>query len=154
MSNPVDDLGFLFKKITEIMKKGADEELACLGITMAQAQAMMAVSCSESGSLSMKELERFLHVAQPTIVGTVLRLEKKNLVCSEPDPHDKRVKRVRLTENGAQKMQTVKQQMKKRDETLTACLTEEERKEFSVMLKRVYHSLKEQTELDSGHCVK
>ena len=43
-----------------------------------------------------------MHVAQSTTAGIVSRLEQKSLLESVPDPADKRIKLVRLTEAGKQ----------------------------------------------------
>ncbi len=53
-------------------------------------------------TVSLKEIEGFLGVAQPTAAGIVKRMEK-NLVSSYQAADDRRVKMIRITEEGRQK---------------------------------------------------
>ena len=54
--------------------------------------------------LSMKELEKNLNVFQPTVVGIILCLEQKRVVESYSHASDKRIKLVRITGAGMERV--------------------------------------------------
>ncbi|WP_199617647.1 MarR family winged helix-turn-helix transcriptional regulator [Paenibacillus alkalitolerans] len=69
--------------------------------------------CMKSGSTGLKasELSDFLHVSSPTVTQMVNVLEAKGMLERTPDPDDRRVVRIRLTEAGQQAVDTVEQDM-------------------------------------------
>lgn len=94
--------GNLIKQIHDGMQKSANNDLRGRGLTVTQLNLLLSLYDSPDGELSLKQLEQIMHVAQSTTAGIVLRLEQKSLLESVPDPADKRIKLVRLTEAGKQ----------------------------------------------------
>jgi DNA-binding MarR family transcriptional regulator len=93
-------------------------------------------------AVSLKDLERLFHVAQPTVVGIVRRLEAKGLVEGFASPEDNRVKLVKLTESGGQFREANMRAIDEMENRLTSALTESERLEFLRMLRSVRESIK------------
>lgn len=137
------DIGFLIKKIGETMGTQANRELMSCGLTLSQGHMLMVLSCAGENGRSLKELEKYFHVAQPTIVGTVSRLEKKQLIVRFADPNDRRIRRVRLTEKGMEHCMSARENMKKADVRLVSGLTEPERQELLRLLQIVYNTIRE-----------
>ena len=137
------DIGFLIKKIGETMGKQANREMQSCGLTLGQGHMLMVLSCAGEDGRSLKELEKYFHVAQPTIVGTVSRLEKKQLIVRFSDPTDRRIKRVRLTEKGVEQCLSGREKMKRADARLVSGLTEPERQELLRLLQIVYNTIRE-----------
>ncbi len=94
------DCAGLMKRIDEKMEKGANVKLARFGITFAQMRVLMALYHMAEENVPLKSLERQFEVAQSTAAGLVTRLEGKGLVTSFSPSEDKRLKIVRLTEEG------------------------------------------------------
>ena len=84
------------------MQKSANNDLRGRGLTVTQLNLLLSLYDSPDGELSLKQLEQIMHVAQSTTAGIVSRLEQKSLLESVPDPADKRIKLVRLSEAGKQ----------------------------------------------------
>lgn len=64
--------------------------------------------------MSLKELEKILHVAQSTTARIVTKMEGKGLIDSFSDVSDKRIKYIRLTQYGEQYSSNAKQNLKKK----------------------------------------
>ena len=110
-------------------------------ITMAQCVALVVLHGAPEQQMSLKELERQLHVAQSTAAGVVARLEQKELVESFGSPEDRRIKIVRLTPAGVERCRMAEQNMQEAEENLLSGLTETERSIFLSLLKKVRDTL-------------
>jgi len=73
-------------------------DVACCGLTVAQAAALEALQ--REGSLRLSDLGRRLGVVPSTLTRNLSRLESAGLVVREPDARDARAARVTLTEAG------------------------------------------------------
>jgi DNA-binding MarR family transcriptional regulator len=66
----------------------------------------------DSNGLKASELSNILCVSSPTVTQMVNVLEAKGMLERTPDPDDRRVVRIRLTEAGRQAVDTVEQDMR------------------------------------------
>ena len=78
-----------------------------LGVTASQGYILLALS--ETGSVTMNDLSVRMRLANSTMTRMVDQLFQKRMITREPDPEDRRIVRVRLTEQG----QSVKIRLKK-----------------------------------------
>jgi len=127
----------MIKQIHDYMEKNANNNLRSQGLTMAQVGALMELHSTEERQMSLKELERRLHIAQSTAAGIVVRLEQKGFLESFGDATDRRVKMVRMTPKGEKCFQSAEENMKCADEKLLGSLTMEERMTLLHLLKKV-----------------
>lgn len=133
--------GLLIKQIHNTLEKNANNTLRRHGLTLAQVNTLVLLAEQSEGQMTLKELERELHIAQSTTVGIVSRLEQRGCVVTFGDPSDRRIKLVRITPQGRQYSVDADRQMKLADEQLLAGLTEEEKPLFCQMLRKVWQSL-------------
>ncbi len=132
----------LIKMIHDEIKKRANNQLSEHNLTMMQIDALMLLGEAADKTLSLKELEKMLHVAQSTSANIIRRLEEKHFVEAFTDADDKRIKMVRITPQGEHSWQVAKASMDEAEEALLAELDEEERTQFSFLLQKVYNGLK------------
>ena len=78
-----------------------------LGVTASQGYILLALP--ETGSVTMNDLSVRMKLANSTMTRMVDQLIRKGMLTREPDPEDRRIVRVRLTEQG----QDVKIRLKK-----------------------------------------
>lgn len=135
------DCGKLIKQIHDEMKKNANNALRVQDMTLSQLDALTELSLAPEKQRSLKELEQRLHIAQSTTVGIVARLEQKGLVEGISDPSDRRVKLVRITPAGMERIAAAEQGRAEAEEELLSGLTETERDIFFALLKKVRGSL-------------
>ena len=133
--------GALMKRISEVLDKKANSGLAEHGVTFSQMKLLIMLAESGADSVALKELERYFDLTQATIAGLVVRLEKKNLICGFTDPSDKRIKRVRITPEGRLLCETAKSEMIEYENWLLEALSEEEKEEFTRLLKKIYTNI-------------
>lgn len=126
----------LIKQIDDAVGRRANRALGRDGLTLSQARMVMELGDAPAG-VPLKELERRFRVAQPTIVGIVQRLEVKGLVEKVAEPHDNRVKIVRLTKAGQAYREATIDAITDMEATLLAPLDADERPEFRRMLRLV-----------------
>ena len=93
---PDRDIGYLLKNINDRMKARADAQLRRYRLTLAQGR-VLAYLAERGGQATQKEIERFLQVAHPTVVGLVSRLEQNGYVATWTDGTDRRNKIVETT---------------------------------------------------------
>ena len=92
--------GSMIKQIHDELEKNANNAMRVHDITMAQCSALLMLNGAPDRQMALKELERELRVAQSTAAGIVSRLEQKGLAEGFGSPEDKRVKMVRITQQG------------------------------------------------------
>ena len=90
-----NDVGYLIKSINDKLAARADAELKQFNLTMSQCRVFLYLS-SRGGQATQKEIETFLDVAHPTVVGLVSRMEQNGYVTCWPC-EDGRNKYVKLT---------------------------------------------------------
>ena len=132
---------FLFKQIHDALEKSVNNGIREMGLTFSQASVLRILSNASGCQMSMKELEKALHVAQSTTARIVLNMERNGLVDSFGDASDKRVKYIRLTEKG-KTLNEVARQKKDADETaMYSGFSEEEKQLFFSMLERIKRNI-------------
>lgn len=133
--------GSLIKQIHDSLEKQANNTMRPHDITMAQFGVLLALNGAENGSMTLKELETALRVAQSTTVGIVSRLEQKRMLHAMGDPDDKRVKRVQITDLGRACCREAEISMAHAEETILSGLTDTERSIFQTLLLKVRDNL-------------
>ena len=135
------DCGMLFKQIHDSLEKQANTSLRAQGLTMAQMWVLVELSLTPDRQMSLKEMERRLHVAQSTAAGIVARLEQKGFVEGYGDIQDRRIKMLRITPAGESCCQRADQNLAKTETLLLSGLTEAEQSILFDLLKRVVNNL-------------
>lgn len=133
--------GTLIKQIHNELEKKTNYMLRIQNLTAAQADALIILSQNPEKQMSLKELERALHVAQSTAAGIVNRLEQRGYIGGFGDNADKRIKMLRITEKGEGCCYNAGRSMAKAEEQLLEKLTETEREIFCSLLRKIWDSL-------------
>ena len=141
----MDDYGnscsALIKQINDSLEKNANNTLRAEDLTMSQIAVLIALDQASEQTLSMKNLQDRFGVAQPTMFGTVKRLEAKGLVNSFANPQDRRMKLVQLTQAGKKKCDAGYVHMDDTEEQLLNTLNDTERQQFRQLLEKIRCSL-------------
>ncbi len=142
MDKPIAGYGWFIKRIDNALEKEANQNLQALNLTMQQNRVLILLAHAEEHTLSLKALEERFGAAQSTVAGLVSRLEKKGLIEPVSSPADRRIKLVRLTEEGARVHAQSRQDVVNSESRLTVNLSPEEREVFLSCLKKVYEAVK------------
>lgn len=127
------DIGFLLKQINDRIHTMVNLGLKCHDLTMSQIRVLDYVTY-RGGQTTQKDIEKFLGVKHPTVVGLVQRLEKNGYVSCSMDSACKRNKIVTETEKCVEFRQETDLSRKKLEDMLTEGMTQEEVAELKRML--------------------
>lgn len=136
-----ESCALMIKQINDALEKQANNALRSLDLTMVQVAVLLRLNEMSDKQASLKDLERFLRVAQSTTVGIVRRLEQKGLVVGFGDANDKRIKMVRITAQGERCCAASKANMDATEEMLLSSLSKEEQKLLKALLYKVNSSI-------------
>lgn len=134
------DIGYLFKNINDKLKVKADADLKHSNLTLAQSR-VLAFLDSRGGQTTQKEIEVYLEVSHPTVVGIISRMEKNGHLRCWVDETDKRNKIVALTEQAKALGEEMKQRISANEKMLLASLSEADIKKLKQMLLIIYNNL-------------
>ena len=134
-----NDVGYLIKRINDKLKVRADAELKKYHLTMSQSRVLVYLR-SRGGQATQKEIETFLDVAHPTVVGLVSRMEQNGYVTCWPC-EDGRNKYVKLTPQAEAIDKDMQENMHTSEEMLLAPLSPEDRERLRDLLLTVAEHL-------------
>ena len=134
-----NDVGYLIKGINDKLKVKADAELKQYNLTMAQCRVLTYLS-SQGGQTTQKEIEVFLNVSHPTVVGIVSRMEQNGYVTCWPC-EDGRNKYVKLTPQAEAIDKDMHRNQLENEEMLLAPLSPEDRERLRDLLLTVAEHL-------------
>ena len=134
------DIGYLIKNINDKLKVKADADLKHSKLTLSQSR-VLAFLDNQGGQATQKEIEVYLEVAHPTVVGIISRMEQNGHLRCWVDETDKRNKIVALTEQAKALGEKMEQRIAVTEKKLFASLSEEEIKQLKQMLLTIYHNL-------------
>lgn len=137
---PKKDVGYLIKNINDKLKVKADADLKHCNLTLAQSR-VLAFLNNKGGSATQKEIEVFLDVSHPTVVGIVSRMEQNGHVITWIDEADKRNKVVKLTEQAEVIRRDMEQNIYDNEKKMLASLTPDEIEQLRKMLNVIYKNL-------------
>ena len=134
------DIGYLIKNINDKLKVKADADLKHSNLTLAQSR-VLAFLDSRGGQATQKEIEVYLEVSHPTVVGIISRMEKNGHLRCWVDETDKRNKIVALTEQARALGEEMEQRISANEKMLLASLAEADIKKLKQMLLIIYNNL-------------
>ena len=134
-----NDVGYLIKSINDKLAARADAELKQFNLTMSQCRVFLYLS-SRGGQATQKEIETFLDVAHPTVVGLVSRMEQNGYVTCWPC-EDGRNKYVKLTPQAEAIDKDMQRNQLENEERLFAPLSPEDRERLRDLLLTVAEHL-------------
>ena len=134
-----NDVGYLIKSINDKLKVRADAELKQYHLTMSQSRVLVYLR-SRGGQATQKEIEIFLDVAHPTVVGLVSRMEQNGYVTCWPC-EDGRNKYVKLTPQAEAIDKDMQENMHANEEMLLAPLSPGDRERLRDLLLTVAEHL-------------
>lgn len=130
-------VGYLMKGINDKLKVSADNNLKNHNLTLTQSR-VLAFLNSRGSIATQKEIEEFLEVSHPTVVGIVSRMEQNGHVTTWMDPENRRNKMVQLTEQARMIGTDMDSMINAQEEMILKGLTPEQIEELKNMLLVIY----------------
>ncbi len=133
-------IGYLIKSINDKVKVHADADLKSHHLTLSQSRVLIYL-LQRGGQATQKEIECFLSVSHPTVVGLVSRMEKNGFVTYWPDPQDRRNKIVRLTPHACETGRNMDAVVENMEQRMLAPLSPEQIEQLTQMLELIHQNL-------------
>ena len=137
MSNEIS-FGILFKQIYDDLEKRVNDGLRYTDLTLAQMAALLILREKPDKQMPLKELEHSLRIAQSTAAGIVSRLEQKGFVESLGQEGDKRIKIIRITDNGERCCLEADKNVAVIEGEVLSKLTNTEKDELLFLLRKIH----------------
>lgn len=126
-------IGGMIKYISDKVRQKADNNLKDHNVTLSQVRVLNFL-WRENGSCSQKQIEDFLQVSHPTVVGLVSRMEQSGYIQTSVSPDDKRNKIVTVTDSGMSLACELCRYMEDIDKRMLVGLTDEQQEQLADML--------------------
>ncbi len=139
---PKKDIGYFIKNINDRLKVKADAEMKRYGLTLSQSR-VLAFLHERGGVATQKEIEIFLEVSHPTVVGIVSRMEQNGYLACRIDEGDKRNKLVALTKKAEAFGADMERSILANEKRLLASLSEADVEHLRRMLCVMYNNLED-----------
>ncbi len=136
-------VGYLIKQINDKIRARADANLRADDLTLAQSRVLKFLN-AHGGVAAQKEIEAFLGVSHPTVVGIVARMERSGYLCAETDETDRRNKLVSLTERARLWNAQMSDVTEKHEAQMLSTLTPEQIDALTAMLITILENLNRQ----------
>lgn len=138
----LSDVGYLLKVIQDNADRHANQMFKSVGLTSSQVRILKFLRGRTGERITQKEIEKYLQVSHPTVVGIIQRLENKGFVRTEFDGADKRNKYVYLTRKEEELFVRMRNSQDEMENLLTKGMSEEEIKHLKELLQKVYNNVK------------
>ena len=112
--------------LSNTIRLNIDRKLNALDLTAQQSFVLRYLWEHDSQVIYPKDIERRFNLTHPTVSGLLQRLEGKGFIVCEPDPDDRRYKRVTLTPPARECQQEICRHIHAMEQTMTAGMTEAE----------------------------
>ena len=137
-----NEIAYLLRKINNRLKAGADAKLRENDLTFSQSQVLWYIY-SNDGSITQKQLQNFLNVSHPTVVGLVKRLENNHFITTETDQKDHRNKKIQLTREALDFQKSLREHKEETDRIMLKDFSDEEKEELVRLLNKLYGNMKD-----------
>lgn len=141
MTRESESVGFLIKIIHDCIEKNANHNLKNFGLTLTQTRVLMFLRKRGELKTSQRDIEDYLKVSHPTVVGIIQRLESKGFIKCVTDPGDKRMKNICLTSKENEFLLEMERSKQEVERTLLKNFSEKETNQLKSMLKRAYNNI-------------
>ncbi|MEW4570023.1 MarR family transcriptional regulator [Tautonia sp. JC769] len=127
--------GFLLAMAAHRLRSRFEEELEPMGVQLKHVQVLAMIS--HFGPVAQQRLGEFICIDRTSMVGLMDEMEQRGLVQRHPDPTDRRVHRIHLTESGQDLFQRANDTVEEVENEVLGPLSEQERLLLKSMLQRI-----------------
>lgn len=136
-----NNTGFYIKRISDYIEADANRALEQYGITFSQARVLSFLLNSQDKVTIQKDIEEFLELKHPTVIGILQRMEAKGIIVSSVDPQDKRQKVITLTDTAFELEKAIADHVEDAERRMAEGMTGEELDTIKRLLYKVYKNI-------------
>lgn len=136
-----NNTGFYIKRISDYIEADANRALEQYGITFSQARVLSFLLNSQDKAVIQKDIEEFLELKHPTVIGILQRMEAKGIIVSVVDPQDKRQKIITLTDSAFELEKRIADHVEDAEKRMAEGMSQEELDSIKQLLYKVYKNI-------------
>lgn len=141
-----NNTGFYIKRISDYIETDANRALEQYGITFSQARVLTFLLKSQGKVVIQKDIEEYLELKHPTVIGILQRMEAKGIIVSDVDPQDKRQKIITLTDLAFELEKRITDHVEDAEKRMADGMTQEELDTIKLLLHKVYKNINKEKE--------
>ena len=88
-----------------------------------------------------RDIEEAFQLSHPTVSGILSRLEQKDFIELQPDPQDRRCKRIYIRPKGLELNEMMHEAIRSMEEKIVHNFSEEEKEQFASLLRRAIDNM-------------
>ncbi len=138
-------VGYLLKLVNDKLRTKADANLLEHGLTLSQSRILRFLE-EQGGSAMQKDIEDYLGVSHPTVVGLIARMKEKGFVECSMDQKDRRNRIVKATEKAVALGEDMCKMIDENEQKMLRSLSDQQILVLESALKTIYENLGEMEE--------
>ncbi len=140
------ETGKMINRISNRLRRRSHLAQEAIGITGTQGTILDYILIeSATHNIYQKDIEKEFGLRPSTATEVLKTLERKELICREPDPQDARLKRIVFTPKAASIQDQLRTQITETENLLLTDLTDSEQQEFLRLAKKMLKNLDQQS---------
>ncbi len=139
---PRDKYAPLIIELARLFKRDFHNSFADSGLFPGQEHMIITIERQEG--ITASALAEFFRLSLATVSVSVKRMEKAGFIKRVPDEKDARIAHLYLTDKAKACTSKLKQRCDRQEETITAGMSDEERKQFYALLQRAVENMKKE----------
>ena len=129
-------IGKLIKQLHIALENNFNKFSKKYKLTSSQMDILIFLLHNENKIVNQRDIENFLSLSNPTIAGTLLRLEKKGFIIRKISSKDKRYKEIYLTDKSRELKDIIFKYIRDNDNKMFSNMSEEEKENLKKIMKK------------------
>ncbi|MDO6993727.1 MarR family transcriptional regulator [Brachyspira innocens] len=134
-------IGKLIKELHTALDNRFNKFLDKHKLTSSQMDILMFLYHNEQKIINQRDIENFLGLSNPTIAGTLYRLEKKGFIKRKISSEDKRYKEIYLTPKSKKVKEIVFEDIKKNNEIMFHNMSSKEKETLVLLVEKLLSNI-------------
>ena len=136
-------IGKLIKELHTTLDNRFNRFLDNHKLTSSQMDILMFLYHNEEKVINQRDIENFLGLSNPTIAGTLYRLEKKGFIKRKVSLEDKRYKEIYLTQKSKKLKEIVFEDIRKNNEVMFSNMSDEEKETLVFIIQKLLSNIQD-----------
>lgn len=134
-------IGKLIKQLHIALENNFNKFSKKYKLTSSQMDILIFLLHNENKIVNQRDIENFLSLSNPTIAGTLLRLEKKGFIIRKISSKDKRYKEIYLTDKSRELKDIIFEYIRDNDNKMFSNMSEEEKENLKNIITKILNNI-------------
>lgn len=134
-------IGKLIKELHIALENNFNKFSKKYKLTSSQMDILIFLLHNENKIINQRDIENFLSLSNPTIAGTLLRLEKKGFIIRKISSKDKRYKEIYLTDKSRELKDIIFKYIRDNDNKMFSNMSEEEKENLKNIITKILNNI-------------